>query len=148
MVTEGQLLWTPSAARRERSHVTAFVRWLECERGLKFDSYEALWQWSVSDLESFWRAIWDYFGVRSSTPYTRVLGRREMPGAEWFPGARLNYAEHALAHERPDTDALLYMREGGPLGRMSWTDLAARVRIVATQLRAMGVKPGDRVVAV
>jgi acetoacetyl-CoA synthetase len=148
MVSEGQLLWTPSAARRERSHITAFTRWLERERGLKFESYEALWQWSVNDLEAFWRAIWDYFGVRSSTPYTRVLGRREMPGTEWFPGARLNYAEHALAHERPDTDALLYMREGAPLQRMSWTDLAAQVRILATQLRKLGVKPGDRVVAV
>jgi acetoacetyl-CoA synthetase len=148
MTGEGGLLWTPSEARRERSHLTAFTRWLKSERGLRFDTYEALWQWSVQDLESFWGAIWDYFQVRSSAPFARVLGRREMPGAEWFPGARLNYAEHALARERPDTDALMYMREGGALARLGWTELAARVRVLATQLRNLGVCPGDRVVAV
>ncbi|HEU4623816.1 MAG TPA: acetoacetate--CoA ligase [Steroidobacteraceae bacterium] len=147
-MTEGDLLWAPSPQRREKSHLTAFMRWLERERGLHFETYDALWQWSVTDIEAFWLAIWDYFGVRASAPFTRVLGRREMPGAEWFPGARLNYAEHALAHERPDTDALLYVREGAPLARMSWTELGARVRVLATQLRALGVKPGDRVVAV
>ena len=147
-MSEGDLLWTPSAARREKSHLTAFTRWLARERGLRFDTYAALWEWSVTDIESFWRAIWDYFGVRSSAPYTRVLGRRAMPGAQWFPGARLNYAEHALAQERPDTDALIYVREGGPLARMSWAELGARVRVLATQLRALGVRPGDRVVAV
>lgn len=148
MVREGDLLWTPSAARREKSHVTAFMRWLERERGLRFDSYEALWRWSVEDLDAFWHAIWDYFEVRSSAPFSRVLGRREMPGAEWFPGAKLNYAEHALAHERPDTTAVLYMSETTPLTALSWTELGAHVRILATQLRKLGVQPGDRVVAV
>jgi acetoacetyl-CoA synthetase len=148
MTVAGDLLWTPSAARREKSHLTAFTRWLERERGLAFASYEALWRWSVQDLHSFWGAIWDYFQVRSSAPYTRVLGRREMPGAEWFPGAQLNYAEHALAHERPDTDALIHVREGQPPARLSWTELGARVRVMATQLRKLGVRPGDRVVAV
>ena len=71
-----------------------------------------------------------------------------MPGAEWFPGSRLNYAEHALRHERPDTDALIFAREGGPLARMGWTELAAQVRVLATQLRKLGVRPEDRVVAV
>lgn len=148
MVSEGDLLWTPGAARREKSRLTHFMRWLERERGLRFDTYEALWQWSVQDLESFWGAIWDYFQVRSSAPFTRVLGRRAMPGAEWFPGARLNYAEHALSRERPDADALIYVREGEPLARMSWTELGARVRVLATQLRELGVQRGDRVVAV
>ncbi len=148
MAVEGELLWQPSPARREKSHVTHFVNWLRRERGLSFDTYQELWQWSVRDLEAFWAAVWDYFQVRSSAPYTRVLGRREMPGAQWFPGARLNYAEHALAHERPDTDALIYVREGGPLARMGWPELAARVRVLATRLRGMGVRPGDRVVAV
>lgn len=147
-MSAGDLLWTPSAARREKSHLTAFMRWLERERGLSFTTYEALWQWSVTDLEGFWGAIWSYFDVRSSAPYTRVLGRREMPGAQWFPGARLNYAENLLAHERPGADALVYVREGGALERMSWSELGARVRVLATRLRALGVQPGDRVVAV
>lgn len=148
MVREGELLWTPSAARRERSNIVAFMRWLQRERGLHFADYDGLWQWSVRDVESFWRAIWDYFEVRSSAPYTQVLGRHEMPGAEWFRGARLNYAEHALRHERPGVDALMYARESGTLERLSWTELAARVRVLATQLRKLGVRPGDRVVAV
>jgi len=76
------------------------MRWLAKERGLKFAGYAELWQWSVDDLEAFWQAIWDYFDVRSSTPYERVLADRRMPGAKWFPGARLNYAEHVLRHER------------------------------------------------
>ena len=97
MTAEGDLLWQPSAARREKSHVTAFVAWLKRERGRDFASYDALWQWSIEDLEAFWQAVWDYFKVRSSTPYRCVLERREMPGAVWFPGAQLNYAEHALA---------------------------------------------------
>jgi len=148
MVTEGDLLWTPGSARRKRSHLTAFTRWLNRERGLCFDTYEALWQWSVRDLESFWGAVWDYFQVRASVPYARVLGRHKMPGAEWFPGSRLNYAEHALAHERPDTVSLIHAREGAPLGYLSWAELGARVRVLATQLRRLGVRPGDRVVAV
>src|SRR5580658_3563340 len=148
MVVEGDLLWTPSAARREKSHLTAFNRWLNRERGLDFATYEALWQWSVRDLESFWGAVWEYFQVRSSAPFTRVLGRREMPGAEWFPGAQLNYAEHALSHERPDTVALVYAREGSALAPLSWFELGSRVRVLATQLRNLGVSRGDRVVAV
>ncbi len=148
MVAEGEMLWQPSAARRAKSHVTAFVGWLKRERGLSFGSYDDLWQWSVRDLESFWGAIWDYFHVRSSTPYTRVLERRGMPGAVWFPGARLNYAEHALAHERPEADALMYCREGAGLARLGWTELGARVRTLAARLRSLGVRPGDRVVAV
>lgn len=148
MVSEGELLWTPSAERREKSHIVAFMRWLERERGLRFADYDALWQWSVQDIESFWRAIWDYFEVRSSTPFTAVLDRRAMPSAKWFPGASLNYAEHALRHERSRADALMYAREDGTLERLSWTDLAARVRALATQLRRLGVRPGDRVAAV
>src|SRR4029450_13550084 len=108
MVREGELLWTPSLERCERSRIVAFTRWLRRTRGLHFSDYESLRQWSVQDVESFWRAIWDYCGGRFSAPYTQVFGRREMPGAEWFPGARLNYAEHALRHERPAVDALMY----------------------------------------
>jgi acetoacetyl-CoA synthetase len=148
MVREGELLWTPSKARRDRSHVVRFMQWLEQHRGLRLENYDALWRWSVTDLESFWRAIWDYFGVQASVPFDRVLGRRSMPGAEWFPGARLNYAGYILARERPDATAIISVREGGPLQRMSWATLGEQVRILATQLRRMGVRPGDRVAAV
>jgi acetoacetyl-CoA synthetase len=146
MVNEGDLLWTPSPARINKSHLTAFMRWLERERGLKFARYDDLWQWSVTDLEAFWQALWDYFDVRSSTPYERVLADRRMPGAKWFPGARLNYAQHALRHETTQT-ALMYLSERTPLASVSWEELGGKVRILATQLRKLGVVPGDRVVA-
>jgi len=145
---EGDLLWTPSEARRDRSQVLRFMEWLKEHRGLRLENYDALWHWSVTDLESFWHAIWDYFGIQASAPFDTVLGRRSMPGAEWFPGARLNYAGHILARERPEATAIIAKREGEPMRRMSWAALGGQVRILATQLRRMGVRPGDRVAAV
>jgi acetoacetyl-CoA synthetase len=149
-VQEGERLWTPGPERIERSRLTAFMHWLARERGLAFDDYEALWRWSVQDLEGFWRAIWDYFQVQSTTRFQRVLDDRPMPGARWFPGARLNYAQHALRHEHtrdPEAPALLYASERTPLCALSWRELAAQVRVLAAALRAQGVGPGDRVAA-
>jgi acetoacetyl-CoA synthetase len=147
-IREGELLWTPGEARRNRSQVLRFMRWLEEHRGLRLETYDALWHWSVTDLEGFWHSIWDFFGVEASVPFDRVLGRRSMPGAEWFPGARLNYAGYILARERPEATALISVREGEPLKAMSWATFGDQVRILGTQLRRMGVKPGDRVAAV
>ena len=147
-VKEGELLWTPSAQRVARANLTHYMAWL-AERGRSFDSYTALWQWSVDDLEGFWGSLWEYFDIRASRPYDRVLGRRAMPGAEWFPGARLNYAEHALRHERAGADALLFLSERQGLTGLSWTDLGAQVRKLATQLRngARARRPGGGVFA-
>jgi acetoacetyl-CoA synthetase len=146
-VGEGDLLWTPGPDRIGRANVTAFIRWLASERGLSFDGdgYPALWRWSVTDLDGFWQAVWDYCGIEASAPPTAVLGRRTMPGAEWFPGARLNYAQHVLRREQPGLDALYYQSESTPLAGLAWSDLANSVRVLATRLRAMGVRPGDRV---
>ncbi|MGC0772128.1 MAG: acetoacetate--CoA ligase [Candidatus Acidiferrum sp.] len=146
-VREGELLWTPSAAQVEDANVTRFAKWLARERGLQFASYEAMWKWSVTELDDFWQAIWDYFRVESSAPHTRVLGKRTMPGAEWFPGARLNYAQHVLRNEHAGGDALLFMSETAPLTGVPWERFAGQVRILATRLRELGVRPGDRVVA-
>ena len=85
--------------------MTAFIRWLERERGRRFGDYHALWRWSVTDLDGFWQAVWDYCGIDASVPPAAVLGTRTMPGADWFPGARLNYAQHVLRKERPGQDA-------------------------------------------
>ncbi len=144
-VREGALLWTPSAAQVAGANLTSFLAWLAAERGHKFDGYDALWRWSVEDLEGFWQAIWDYSGIEASASHERVLGSRAMPGAEWFPGARLNYAQHILRREAPGEDALLFLSESAPLAAMDWADLAGQVRILATRLRGMGVRPGDRV---
>ena len=144
-VREGDLLWTPGPDRVGRANVTAFIRWLARERGLSFDGYPALWHWSVTDLDGFWQAVWDYCGIEASVPPAAVLGRRTMPGAEWFPGARLNYAQHVLRREQPGEDALYYQSESTPLAGLAWPDLANSVRVLGTRLRAMGVRPGDRV---
>ncbi len=149
MIQEGQLLWTPRPEFAETSNVARFQRWLREHRGLQFDDYQALWRWSVTEVEAFWGALWDYFEVDSKTPYKAVLDRRVMRGAKWFEGSRVNYAQHLLRHEAEagDRTALHHLSELRPLARMSVAELGAQVRVLATQLRAMGVEPGDRVVS-
>jgi acetoacetyl-CoA synthetase len=144
-VKVGDLLWTPSAELVEQANVTAFIAWLRDTRGLRLRGYQDLWEWSVTDIEAFWQAIWDYAGVQSSTPPVAVLGSRQMPGAQWFPGATLNYAEHVMRNERPGEVALYYASEGSGVSALPWDDLAPPVRVLATQLRRLGVRPGDRV---
>ncbi len=147
MIHEGELLWTPGADWIANANITKYSRWLNERRGLSFPDYDALWRWSVTETEAFWGSLWDYFDIKSSAPYRRVLASREMPGAKWFPGARLNYAEHVLRREQPGADAVLFVSEDtAPVG-VRWEDFAGAVRILATQLRALGVKPGDRVAA-
>ncbi|HYY21566.1 MAG TPA: acetyl-coenzyme A synthetase N-terminal domain-containing protein, partial [Thermoleophilaceae bacterium] len=102
----GELLWTPSEEARERTTLTRYMRWLQDARGLGFDDYGELWRWSVDDLEGFWGSIWDFFDVKASKPYGRVLTDRRMPGAKWFPGAELNYAEHVFRDLEPEALAM------------------------------------------
>ena len=140
-------LWEPSAELVENARLTEFMRWLESDRGLSFEGYEALWRWSVDDIEAFWDAIWDFFGVQADGERGAVLGSREMPGAEWFPGTRLNYAEHVFAGKDDAETAILHASELRELGELSWGELRTRVAAVAAGLRGLGVERGDRVVA-
>jgi acetoacetyl-CoA synthetase len=142
---EGKLLWEPSAEQVAAANLTAFTGWLASERGRRFEDYPALWRWSVEDLDGFWQAVWDYFGIEASAPPTAVLGRRDMPGAQWFPGARLNFAQHVLRQERPGEDAVLFRNETTRLAGLPWELFAGQVRSLATRLRELGVRPGDRV---
>lgn len=149
-VAEGQHLWSPGAAFASRSRVAHFMAWLREARGLAFADYEALRAWSVDDLEGFWAAIWDYFEVISDAPPEQILDRRVMPGAKWFTGARVNYAEHLLRHEARAAAgevAIHHLSENRALATVSWQELGARVRKLATRLRALGIRPGDRVVS-
>jgi acetoacetyl-CoA synthetase len=144
--TAPPILWRPDPERVERSTLTRFTRWLAQERGVQAPDYDALWRWSVDDVEGFWSAIWEYFGVIAHRPYERVLGRREMPGAQWFPGAALNYAEHVF---RDRDDAAVAIRHAGelrPLAQTTWGELRALTAAIAAGLRAEGVGVGDRVV--
>ena len=95
----GRLLWQPSPEQVEATRLAGYMRWLGETRGLAFDGYHDLWRWLVTDLEGFWGSLWEHFGVQASAPYERVLGARTLPGAEWFPGARLSYAEHVFRGE-------------------------------------------------
>ena len=144
-------LWTPSAERVEQAGITRFRRWLGAERGLRFDDYESLWRWSVSDLEAFWGALWEFSRVIAHSPYERVLDGRVMPGARWFPGATLNYAEHSLAKAQlstaADAPAIVFQSETRPRAEISWSQLAAQVGALAAALRRLGVTRGDRVVS-
>ena len=133
-------------ASRARGSRNSGIGW-PSKRGLTFADFEALWRWSTTDIDAFWQACWDFFGIEATQPATAVLGKRTMPGAEWFPGAELNYARHMLRHERPDATAVLHLNERQGLQAVSWEELAGKVRIVATQLRKLGVKKGDRVCA-
>ena len=143
---EGDLLWTPSVTRVNNANLTHFMTWLR-GRGRHFDSYGDLWQWSVDDQGGFWGALWEYFEVRYSGPYEKVLGAPAMPGADWFPGTQLNYAEHALRHEREGADGLVYSSERDAPRTLSWSDLGNQVRKLAMRLRSLGVGRGDRVIA-
>jgi acetoacetyl-CoA synthetase len=140
-------LWEPPAALVERSRLREYMRWLEAERGLRFDDYDQLWRWSVDDLEAFWTSIWDFFDVQADGGFERALGSREMPGAEWFTGTSLNYAEHVFAGRDDAEAAILHASELRELGELSWGELRARVAAAAAGLRALGVERGDRVVA-
>ncbi|HUZ83282.1 MAG TPA: acetoacetate--CoA ligase, partial [Gaiellales bacterium] len=132
---------------RDHTRIGAWLTWLERERGLSFPEYEDAWRWSVTDLDGFWASIWEYFEVRSSAPYERVLGSRSMPGAEWFPGARLNYAERVFHARDPAAVAIRHASELRPLRAETWADFHELTRRIAAALAASGVRPGDRVVA-
>ena len=123
------------------------MRWLEAERGLRFDGYEELWRWSVDDLEGFWGSIWDFFEVRADGDRSQVLASRAMPGAKWFPDTRLNYAEHVFAGKEDAETAILHASELRQLTELSWAELRTQVAALAAGLRGLGVQRGDRVVA-
>ena len=122
--------------------------WLADRRGREFCSYDELWAWSVADLEEFWSAVFDFYGLRAHTPYERVLGSRAMPGAQWFPGCRLNYAEHLVGGEDDrDRIALLAHSQTRPPLELTFAEFGEQVARARAGLRRLGIVPGDRVVA-
>jgi acetoacetyl-CoA synthetase len=147
MVEEGRILWQPSEEVRRRANLTRFQEWLAAREGRSLATYDALWTWSVQHLEEFWAAVWAFADLKVQRPYRSILGRRSMPGAEWFPGAELNYAEALFAKARPGEVAILSQSEERPLSAWTWEDLTRRTAAVAHYLRQVGVRPGDRVVA-
>ncbi len=149
MVTAGELLWTASGARKSGLNLTLFIGWLNA-RGHAFTGYADLQAWSIADLPGFWGAVRDYFGLILEGSPDPVLTDAPMPRTRWLPAARLNYAEHVLRHEAsgdPVRTMLHHVSELRPMAEMSWAEVGGAVRKLATRLRAMGIGPGDRVVA-
>jgi acetoacetyl-CoA synthetase len=142
-----EILWEPSAAAVEASNLTTYIDWLRAERGVDVVTYPDLWRWSVDDLEAFWNSIFDHFGVHYDGERGPALASRGMPGAEWFPGVRLNWAERAFAGKPDGRVAILHASELRDLEEITWGELRARVAAVAGGLRSLGVEKGDRVVA-
>ena len=158
MTAEGELLWEPGADTVERARVTGFARWLAEQDGIDTDGYAELWQWSVDELDAFWSAFTRWYGVRWRQPASATLSDARMPGARWFPGARLNYAEHALyppasgedeVEVEVDADdvAVVFAREDGMSRTLTWAELRRQVASVRSMLVGLGVAAGDRVAA-
>jgi acetoacetyl-CoA synthetase len=146
-VSEPQLLWKPSEKQIEGATLTRYQAWLAEHHGLRFESYEQLRQWSVDDLNAFWASIVDFFELRFEVPGECVLRSARMPGAEWFPGARLSYAEHIFRGKDPDAIAIRAASESRQLGEWTWGRLWSEAAAIASGLRARGVGAGDRVAA-
>ena len=145
-MTGQDILWRPSAEQVDGCNLTRYLRWLESGRGLRFSDYDELWRWSVTELDDFWDSIADYLEVRFHARPERVLASREMPGATWFPGAQLNYSEHALARGGGQP-ALICRGEAGARREFSRGDLRREVGAARAGLLRLGVGRGDRVVA-
>ena len=146
-IAEPKVLWTPTEDRIERATLTRYQRWLAEKHGLEFEGYHDLWRWSVFDLEAFWRSLVDFFGVRFAEGGERVLGSEVMPGAKWFPGSRLSYAEHVFAGKADDALAIQHASESRELASVTWGELRSQTAAIASGLRALGVSAGDRVAA-
>jgi len=154
-------LWAPSAQQLAAARMTHFMAWAGARHGHTFAGYDELWRWSVDELDQFWGDVWEYCGVRASMPYERVLASREMPGAKWCEGAKLNYAENLFCRAldapglggeeneklRSARTAVLHSSELRPLGQLSWGELAEQVAATAAGLRLLGIGRGDRVTA-
>ena len=146
-ISEGTLLWSPSAETVENANITQFMKWLAKEHNLSFATYDDLWRWSVNEIEQFWSCLWDFGQIVASAKGDVVLASGEMPGSSWFPEAKLNYAENIFAKMPQDQPALLYEDEENAFVEISWQQFYEKTAVFQGVLKTMGVKKGDRVVA-
>jgi acetoacetyl-CoA synthetase len=149
------VLWRPTSESIRGTRLAAFADRVQQRRGVDLGEpvdYDRLWRWSVEHLDQFWAEVADWSGVLPGVPDHRVLTRREMPGAEWFPGTTVNYAEQAFRHATDEHPALIAVTEATLTGdaepvEISWQDLRRQVGAFAATLRRLGVRRGDRVAA-
>jgi len=140
-------LWVPSEERKKKANMTRFIDHVNKKYGKNFASYWELYDWSVEEIPDFWAAVWDFVEIKASQPYTRVVDDlKKFPGARWFEGARLNFAENLLRY-RDDRPAFKFVGETQKTSQMTYAELYDTVARLAKSLRDLGIKPGDRVVA-
>jgi acetoacetyl-CoA synthetase len=142
-----ELLWQPDPTHVADTRLAAFRTWLRANRDLDLPGYDSLWRWSTTDLAGFWGAVAEFLGVIFHSPPSAVLGSTSMPGASWFPGATLNYAEQALTGQPADDLAVVFHREDGKSAQLTYGQLRSQVAAFRAALVALGVQRGDRVVA-
>ncbi|MGV8871030.1 MAG: acetoacetate--CoA ligase [Rhodococcus sp. (in: high G+C Gram-positive bacteria)] len=139
-------LWTPTDADVAEARITEFAKFVEQRHDVTLPDYTSLWRWSIGELESFWRAVWDFFEICSATEPKTVLEQRGMPGAQWFPGVELNYVDQVIRHARPDRPAIVHAREDGSVRSVTWAEMVEQAGALAGTLADAGVARGDRVV--
>ena len=140
-----EILWTPGPEQLQSSRLVQYQRWLAEEKGVVTHDYAELWRWSVEHLDDFWQSIWSFFDIQADGAREPALGARTMPGAQWFPNAQLNFAEHIFRNRTADHPAVIARSEDGPLQHISWAELERATAAVAATLRSWGIGPGDRV---
>ncbi|MBK1872451.1 acetoacetate--CoA ligase [Marinobacter sp. 1-3A] len=151
VIEQSPIVWSPSEGELTNTQMGRFKTWLEEQGYGPFADYHALHQWSVDDLESFWAKVWDYCGLICETSASKVLGKRDMPGAEWFPGMKLNFAANLLRHaegEHADKEAVVAYCETRPVLRRTYGELKADVGALEAFLLSKGIQKGDRVAGV
>lgn len=137
------ILWVPGPEQLQSSRLVQYQRWLTQEKGVVTQEYAELWRWSVEHVDDFWQSIWSFFDIQADGEREPALGRRTMPGAEWFPNARLNFAEHVFRNRTAAQPAVIARSEDVPLHYISWAELERETAAVAATLRSWGVGPGD-----
>lgn len=147
MSSQENSLWNPSREFIQDSNLRHYELWLQEYKGLAFDSYDDLWRWSNESLEDFWLSLWEYFEIISHADFKQVLNSPEMPGARWFEGATLNYAEHIFRKRNDHRPALWYQQEGQDAVSISWHELASQVSKLRAFLLEIGIQKGDCVAA-
>lgn len=140
-------LWEPSSAFIQNSNLKKYLDWLEKRKQVRFANYQEAWRWSVEHLEDFWESIWEYFQIKSHTPYNKVLDSHKMPGAKWFEGATLNYAEHLFRNSTERYPAIIFKSERQDYVEISWSEMESQAIQIAHFLKKSGVQKGDRVAA-
>jgi len=140
-------LWKPSEQKIKNANITRFIEYVNKKQGKKFGGYSDLYQWSIDQIPDFWARLWEFFDIKASRGFTQVVDDlRKFPGAKWFQGARLNFAENLLRY-RDDRLAFIFKGETQKYAQMTYRDLYTTVARLAKSLREIGVKPGDRVAA-